>query len=323
MTPEVLAKLAAIFLTIALGFIAGRKRWFDGVGGTEDAARVLSNLAFFLFVPALLFRTMALADLSQLPWRLLAAYLLPLALFAAAVWALQGRAAAGIGPAAPSTRAIGASYGNAVQMGIPMAAALFGAEGLALHLTVVSVHGLTLLTLLTALVERDLARSRPSSGRAAVLRAAARNTIVHPVVLPVLAGLAWNLAGLPLPKPLDLTLQGLGAAVSPLCLVLIGLSLAAYGLQGFGGGALRTSLLKLLVLPALVWAVAQGLFGLHGLPLQVLVMMAALPVGANALLFAQRYSVLQAESTAAIVASTAAFVLSSTLWLALLNRFAA
>jgi hypothetical protein len=33
----------------------------------------------------------------------------------------------------------------------------------------------------------------------------------------------------------------------------------------------------------------------------VLVMMAALPVGSNALIFAQRYETLQAEATAAIV----------------------
>lgn len=322
MTAEVLAKLAAIFVTIGLGFIAGRKRWLDGVGGTEDAARVLSNVAFFIFVPALLFRTMALADLSRLPWRLLAAYLLPLAAFAFVVWALGSRASA-VHPAAPATRAIGASYGNAVQLGIPMAAALFGAQGLALHLTVVSVHGLTLLTLLTLLVERDLARSRPGASRAELLRTTVRNTVVHPVVLPVLAGLVWNLTGVGLPAALDLTLQGLGAAVSPLCLVLIGLSLAAYGLQGFGLGALRTALLKLFALPALILVVAHGGFGLDGLALQVLVMMAALPVGANALLFAQRYDTLQGESTAAIVLSTLAFVGTSALWLALLQRLAA
>ena len=59
------------------------------------------------------------------------------------------------------------------------------------------------------------------------------------------------------------------------------------------------TLLKLLALPALVLAVAHWGFGLSGLPLSVLVMMAALPVGSNALIFAQRYQTLQAEATAA------------------------
>jgi len=61
-------------------------------------------------------------------------------------------------------------------------------------------------------------------------------------------------------------------------------------------------------------------FGLAGAPLGVLVMMAALPVGANALIFAQRYDTLLAETTAAIVLSTFAFALTAPLWLALLAR---
>jgi malonate transporter and related proteins len=50
-------------------------------------------------------------------------------------------------------------------------------------------------------------------------------------------------------------------------------------------------------------------------------MMAALPVGTNALIFAQRYGVMQAQATAAIVVSTLAFVLTSVAWLAVLARW--
>jgi malonate transporter and related proteins len=64
--------------------------------------------------------------------------------------------------------------------------------------------------------------------------------------------------------------------------------------------------------------VAHWGFGLAGVPLAVLVMAAALPVGSNALLFAQRYATLEGEATAAIVLSTVAFVGTSALWLALL-----
>ena len=64
------------------------------------------------------------------------------------------------------------------------------------------------------------------------------------------------------------------------------------------------------------------MLGLSGLPLAVLVMMAALPVGSNALIFAQRYDTLQAEATAAIVFSTVGFALAATLWLAVLGALA-
>ena len=45
------------------------------------------------------------------------------------------------------------------------------------------------------------------------------------------------------------------------------------------------------------------------------VLCAALPVGSNPLLFAQRYEVLEAETTAAVVASTLAFVATAPAWL--------
>ena len=83
-------------------------------------------------------------------------------------------------------------------------------------------------------------------------------------------------------------------------------------------GALGLSALKLLVLPALVLPVASLGFGLEGVPLGVVVMLAALPTGSNALIFAQRYDTHQAEATAAIVVSTTAFALTSSLWIAVL-----
>jgi len=212
-----------------------------------------------------------------------------------------------------------------LQVGVPLAAGVFGEAGLAIHITVVSLHALCILTLLTTLVELDLARERAAGqgqqSLGEILLSTARNTVIHPVVLPVLAGMAWNLTGWRLPGPLDETLQLLGTAVAPLCLVLIGITLAYTAGRTVMGAvrmALVCSALKLLLLPAAVLAVAHWGLGLSGLPLQVAVMMAALPTGSNALIFAQRYRSFEAEATTSIVLSTLGFVLTAPLWLALL-----
>jgi predicted permease len=320
MTEAVATRLAAILATVALGWMAARAGWLgrSSQGRDTTAAEVLGQAAFYLFVPALLFRTMARLDLATLPWRLLAAYFVPAVVVTLLVYGwLRRRASTQAADAATGT--VAAVYGNGVQLGIPMAAALFGERGLALHIALVSLHGLILLSLLTVLVESDLARAHGGRTRWQTLRSTLRNTVIHPVMLPVLLGLAFQLSGLNLHPVLDLTLQGLGSAVVPLCLVLIGVSLAAYGVQGRLRAAVRLALLKLLVLPAVVLGVAHLGFGLHGLPLAVLVMMAALPVGSNALIFAQRYGVLQSEASTAIVISTVAFAVTSTLWLAVLE----
>jgi len=82
---------------------------------------------------------------------------------------------------------------------------------------------------------------------------------------------------------------------------------------------MRLSVLKLLVLPAVVLVLAHWGFGLSGLPLQVVVAMAALPAGSNVLIFAQRYATLEAEANATIFFSTLAFVVTAAFWLAVLK----
>jgi len=238
MTLLVLYKLLAIVATIGLGWLVLQRGWLTPTNTSREAAtQVLGNATMVLFVPALLFRTIVRQDLAVLPWRILAAYFVPALAYMLVVYAWHRFRQHAPG-AEPATRAIAVTYGNAVQLGIPMAAALFGEAGLALHIALVSLHGLVLLTVLTVLSEADLARGNEIASRWATLRLTVRNTLIHPVVLPVLAGLLWNLTDLGLHPVVDETLGTLGLAVVPVCLVLIGLTLAQYGLRGHVRGAL-------------------------------------------------------------------------------------
>ena len=112
----------------------------------------------------------------------------------------------------------------------------------------------------------------------------------------------------------------LALAVVPLCLIVIGLSLEHYGIGGGLRGALGLAVAKLVALPALVLAVGHWGFGLSGTALAVIVVCAALPVGSNPLLFAQRYRTLEAEVTASIVLSTVGFAITAPLWLWVVGR---
>jgi predicted permease len=322
MSTLVLLKLLAIFVIVVIGWIVGRLQWLGPGGEAGDPARTLASAAYYIFVPALLFRTTARIDFKTMPWDTLIAFFAPLVGLQLGVYAWQRRLAArgALAPAGPSVRAINAVFGNSVQVGIPMAAALFGEAGLQIHLAIVSLHALVLLSIATSLVELDLARhSHAATHLAATLLTTARNTVVHPVVLPVLVGMGWNALSLPLPAVADEILLTLGQAVVPLCLVLIGMSLAYYGVQGAVKPAAALALFKLLVVPGLVLAVAHWGFHLSGLALAIVVMMAAMPIGSNALIFAQRYRTLEAESTAATVFSTLGFVATAPVWLTVLD----
>lgn len=314
MTLALLYKLLSIAVAVVLGWVAGRMQWLGPADERSDPSRTLAAIAFYIFVPALLFRTAARVDFAALPWRTLAAFFVPAVVLLLGVYALQRRA----GGATPGVRAISCTFGNSLQIGVPVVTAVYGETGLAIHITIVSLHALILLSIGTALVEVDLARDRPNASIGHTLALTVKNTVVHPVVLPVVAGLLYNAAGLPLPGVVDEALLLLSTAVVPLCLVLIGLSLATYGLGGRWRGAVAIGVVKMLLMPALVLVVAHWGAGLSGLPLGVVVMMATLPTGNNALIFAQRYRTLEAESTVVIVLTTIAFPLLAALWLQVL-----
>ncbi|MEO6279067.1 AEC family transporter [Roseateles sp.] len=321
MTWAIAFKLLAILVAVAIGWAVGRMRWLGGgeAGSDSDPARVLANAAFFIFVPALLFRTTARLDTATLPWAFLFAFFAPVLVVVFLIYLFERwRRKPGEAVTAPSVKAITAGFGNTLQVGLPVAAGVFGEQGLAIHIAVVSLHALTILTLLTALVELDVARGREGGSLAATLAQTVRNTVIHPVVLPVLAGLSWNATGWPIPAVLDEVLLNLGTAVVPLCLTLIGMSLAYYGWPKSWRGLSGLVAAKLLLIPAVVLGIAHWGLGLSGLPLAVIVMMAALPTGSNALIFAQRYRTMEAEVTAATVLSTVLYVATAPLWLALL-----
>ena len=209
-------KLLGIFCTVAVGWAAGRMRWLGEPAGGLDPARLLGNAAFYIFVPALLFRATARMDVATMPWSALFAYFGPAVAYVGAVYGWhrlrQPAQAAGAdldaserAAAQPAVRAFAATFGNSAQVGVPVVAALFGEAGLGIHVALISLHALVLLTLCTMLVELDLARTRSLHEASAslwrTLKSTVRNAVVHPVTLPVLLGALWHATGLPLPAP--------------------------------------------------------------------------------------------------------------------------
>jgi hypothetical protein len=113
-------------------------------------------------------------------------------------------------------------------------------------------------------------------------------------------------------------LQLLGNAFGPLALVLVGVTLASTPLGGHLRQALWITASKNLALPLLVGLSAWA-SGITGLPLTVMVVAAALPMGANVFLFAQRYEVAQELTTTSMGLSTVAALLTLSLVMLLMS----
>ena len=120
-----------------------------------------------------------------------------------------------------------------------------------------------------------------------------------------------------LDKPLEL----LANAFGPLALVLVGVTLANTPVGRHWRQALALASVKNLLHPLLVFGLCR-LLGVSGLPMTVMVVASALPIGANVFLFSQRYKVAEELVTASVVVSTALALLSLTLVLLLVGQAA-
>jgi predicted permease len=280
--------------------IAGKAGWIRA-----EATKDLSNLVFMVLSPALLFRTMSVVHLEQLDFRPVAMYFVAAALVFVAMLAWQGLNRRAI------LMALTATFSNTVAIGTPLVGLAYGQAGLVILFALISVHALVLLTLATLVLELATVREAAASGATGAERhplrtvlEAVRSGIVHPVPLPIIIGLLFAQTGWLIPTVLDRPLQLLGNAFGPLALVLVGVSLTRVPVGAQLKAALGLSLLKNLLLPALVAALGWGM-GLSGLPLTVMVVAASLPVGANVFMFSQRYGVAQDMVAATMAVSTA------------------
>jgi len=305
----VLSSLLPVILLIAIGFIAGRADWIRAT-----ALKDLGSLVFSVLTPALLFRTMSTVHVERLDFKPVAAYFAAvIGLFLVMlVWQRATQRA--------TVLALAATFSNTVAIGIPLVSLAYGEAGLVTLFTIISLHALILLTLATIALELAATRQAAHTATASQHKAswhrpvleALRNGVLHPVPLPILVGLLFAQTGLVMPDVLDRPLQLLGSAMGPMALLLVGATLANARIGQYLRGAFGLSLLKNLVLPALV-ALIGLLMGLQGLPLTVLVVTASLPIGANVFMFSQRYQVAEELVTASVAVSTGLAILSVSL----------
>jgi len=264
-----------------------------------SAAEGVARFVFDFAIPALLFRAMATSQVfDNPPWALWAAFF-PAALIVYWLGFVIARKSFGRDLEGAAITGMGACYGNTVLLGIPIILLVFGEAGLLPSFLIISVHSLVLMTVATVLLESGRAEGRDALGTAwEVIKGMATNV----VIVSLLVGLAWNALSLPIPAMADTVLKFLKGAVVPCSLFALGVTLARYGIKGRIAQSTVVTILKLLVMPALVWVLATYVFVLEPMWLATAVLMAAQPAGINMYLFAARYE------TAEAIASTTIFV---------------
>lgn len=235
----VLGILLPVFGLIAIGYAMARTPLLKNEG-----VRGLGSFVYYVALPALLFRSTAVPPPGESGGGAIIAAFFGGAVILFALGMALARYRFAMNLSEQGVVGVNASFGNSVQMGVPLVLAAFGPQGMHAMALVIALQSVILLTLATVIVE--------------------------------LGG--WR-----------------GGAA-------LGASLAGFRLTADLGDAALVVGLKLVVQPIVVWALAR-LLGLAPLDLAVVTVAAALPIGMNAFIVAQRYQLYVAQSASAVVLS--------------------
>lgn len=300
---NVITTVVPVFALIVLGFGAGRFGFF-----VEGSARGLSTFVFTFAIPAMLFKAMVTLGVpASPPWGLWGALFATVAI----IWGLAiaaSRLVPGLAGAGGSSAALGASFGNTVMLGLPLGVAHFGTAAVLPMALIISIH-LPVQWFAATL----LAQWGSQSGKQEVsilLRTLVKDLFTNPIVLALLAGSVWNLAGFGLHPMAEKIISMLAQAAVPAALFALGLSLARFGLMSSGLAAVVLICLKLAVMPMIAAVLAFEVFDLTMVQAGIVVLFAALPTGANAYIFAERQGAAEAAVSASVAAGTAVSIVT-------------
>ena len=287
--------VAPVFALIAAGYVAVLLRFVS-----ETANKGISEFAFSIAIPALLFRTIVVSEFPEVSAiKVWSAYYGALALTwiaALLMSALLGQERED-GPAF----AIGSVYGNIVMLGIPLTLSALGSQAAGPIALIVSVNT-PLLWLCGTLQMEWVDRKQPGSP-VSLLLPIILDLARNPIMIALGLGLLWRLTGLGLHPVVDRTIELLAQAGSPTALIALGINLFRFEIKGAKLGIVVICALKLLVMPALAWTFAWFL-QLPPLVAAVIVLLAAMPTGANAYIFAVQYQRLVNPVSGAVALGT-------------------
>jgi malonate transporter len=304
----VLAAVLPVFGLVACGVLAGR---FGLVHPSSSQA--LNQFVYAFALPAMLFVAVYRGSLDEI---LSGMFLLGV------IGATLGTALAGYmishflknATSAENTlRALNASFANTGYLGIPLVTVAYG-ERAALPAALATV-ATNIVSFALAIVCLELfVNPRPGA-----MRRAFGGVLRSPLIWPIALAIALVALEIRVPIPIERFATLLAAAAGPCALFAIGLFVSQLSMRAGIAAAWPSTALKLVVHPALMALLAFYLLPIDPFWAKIGVVCASLPLGATAFVLAQRYKLLEAETSTGAVLSTAVSVITVSLVMAMLH----
>ncbi|MEP7241304.1 MAG: AEC family transporter [Devosia sp.] len=307
----ILSIVIPVFAIITLGYGAVRLRLFPA-DGTRGLIAFVNNFA----TPCLLFEAMLTSDFhSTFNFSIIVPFYVG-SLTSLFGGALIARRFFGDRPGESVSAGFSAMFTNTVLIGIPIVQRAYGGDALPTVFSIIAFHAPCLITL-GMLVMEVTRRDNAPLGR--TLLVALTRIVRNPLLWGVGLGLLGNAYGLKLPEPALAFFTMMSAAVLPTALFGLGGALNEYRISQSWVEASVLSVLKLIIHPAIAYVLM--IWVLH-VPLEIArygILLAAMPSGINAYVFATYYDRGANVAANVILISTVVSVLSVSAWLLVLH----
>ncbi|WP_174803051.1 AEC family transporter [Martelella limonii] len=311
---QIFDSVIPIFALILIGWIAVKTRYLP-----ENHAGVLSAFVYRVGLPVLLMRTIANADFTGTdPLSIWAVYFSSIAI----AWIVASLTARfGFRRDRLSAVVIGLSgtFSNLALLGVPLISHVAGDRALVAISVVLAIHMPVLMVTATVLAERAKAREGGIvSAPGKLATTVGYNLATNPLVIGLIIGGIMNFTGVEPAAPLAAIISMLAGIAAPVALVSIGMTLAQYKVAGNAGLFSAITVIKLALLPGLVYALSH-LFGLPQPVMAGLVLGASCPAGVNAFLLADQFGTGRNIAASTITLTTILGVVTVSLWVLLLG----
>jgi malonate transporter and related proteins len=292
---QILSLALPFFALIALG-LAASKFW----AGREEEMRWLNIFVLYFALPALIFNIVAATPLDQLSnWRFaVAAAVATASSFFLMMFA--GRRYFAFNPRTAALSGTAASYGNIGYMGLPLSVAFFGfAAGV--PAAIVFCIDCTLLFLLTSIYG---AERKAGQGIGPLLWRIARDIVTHPFIVSTILGVIASALAIKPVGAIATVLDMLARAAGPTALFALGLTVGLRPFTGIKSDTITLCAFKLIIQPALMFALMYFVAGADADWLKAAVMMAALPTASNAFILARQHNSYVDGASMAVLVTT-------------------
>ncbi len=297
------------FIGITLiGFFLGKIKIFD-----LQKAKIFNLFSFYIAVPALIVKLVALSDIGEIDLTQISSYFL-MQLTSGIIAFLLTKNVFRRSTPESIIWSLTVALSNHVILVLPIAEIFFGGSTVTQISSIILMDSVILLSVISFFLELTVKKKIK-------LIQFLKNLILNPMILAILIGLFIRISNINIDEtPFEYILSRLAACVMPVGLFAIGIILSFYTRELFNKLTISISILKLIISPIILLVFGYTFFNLSN-PIEIAgaLLVSIGPCGATAIVMCSAYNVSPQNIIKAIFISTFASIFTFLFTINLLN----